>query len=200
MSVELKDEILVARAKEDDPRAFEELIRRYQQKAYAIAYRMCGDAEEARDLTQETFLRTFRELKTFKGKSSFYTWFYRILINVCLDERRRRQRWKRIFFPWKREQSDTDGSDEAFDDYPDMKEISNPDAVLNSRQLFQKVQKALMNLPDRQRMVFQLKVFEEMSIPEIAEAMNLAEGTVKSHLFRATSSLRNAFKERAAWE
>lgn len=195
MSVELKDEILVTRAKEDDPRAFEELIRRYRQKAYAVAYRMCGDAEEARDLTQETFLRTFRELKTFKGQSSFYTWFYRILVNVCIDERRRRQRWKRIFFPWKSGQKDAEHSDEAFDDYPDMKESADPDAVLSSRQLFQKVQKALINLPDRQRMVFQLKVFEEMSIPEIAEMMNLAEGTVKSHLFRATSFLRNALKE-----
>ncbi|OQX24443.1 MAG: hypothetical protein BWK80_20820 [Desulfobacteraceae bacterium IS3] len=195
MSVELKDEILVSRAKEDDQRAVEELIRRYQQKAYSIAYRMCGDAEEARDLTQEVFLRVFRELNTFKGKSSFYTWFYRILINACLDERRRRQRWKRIFFPWKREQSGTEDSDEAFDNYPDMKESSDPDAMLDRSQLTEKVQKTLMNLPDRQRMVFQLKVFEEMSIPEIAGVMNLAEGTVKSHLFRATCFLRNALKE-----
>jgi len=191
----LKDEILVSRAKEDDQRAVEELIRRYQQKAYSIAYRMCGDAEEARDLTQEVFLRVFRELNTFKGKSSFYTWFYRILINACLDERRRRQRWKRIFFPWKREQSGTEDSDESFDNYPDMKESSDPDAMLDRSQLTEKVQKTLMNLPDRQRMVFQLKVFEEMSIPEIAGVMNLAEGTVKSHLFRATCFLRNALKE-----
>ncbi len=188
----LKDEILVSRAKEDDQRAVEELIRRYQQRAYSIAYRMCGDAEEARDLTQEAFLRTFRELKHFKGKSSFYTWFYRILINACLDERRRRQRWRRIFFPWKR---NTEDSDEGFDNYPDMKENNDPDAVLTGRQLKQNVQKELMKLPDRQRMVFQLKVFEEMSIPEIAGVTGMAEGTVKSHLFRATAFLRKALKE-----
>ena len=74
------DEELVRRAKNDDPWAIEQLVLRYQQKVYAIAYQMlAGDAEEARDRTQDVFLQAFRNIKRFKGKSSFYTWLYRIV-------------------------------------------------------------------------------------------------------------------------
>ena len=98
----LNDEELVARAQAGDQRAIGELLDRYQQKAYAIAYNMCsGDSEEAQDLTQEAFLRAIRNIKKFRKNSSFYTWFYRIVVNTCLDGIRRRRKRERLFSFWR---------------------------------------------------------------------------------------------------
>ena len=134
-SMSLKDVELVARAQDGDQTAFEALVRQYQGKAYAIAYNMgSGDSEEARELTQEAFLRAFRSLKNFRGKSSFYTWFYRILINTCLDSRRRRSRWEGIFSFWRRDKREKASLDEINAEYPDPKEYSNPMAALSNKQ------------------------------------------------------------------
>jgi RNA polymerase sigma-70 factor (ECF subfamily) len=195
-SMSLKDVELVARAQDGDQTAFESLVRQYQGKAYAIAYNMCsGDSEEARELTQEAFLRAFRSLKKFRGKSSFYTWFYRILINTCLDSRRRRSRWDGIFSFWRRDNREKESLDEISAKYPDPGEYSNPMAALNNKQLAQEIRRALSSLPEKQRVVFQLKVLHGMRIREIAKIMGSAEGTVKSHLFRATLSMREALQE-----
>jgi len=195
-SMSLKDEELVARAQDGDQAAFESLVRQYQGKAYAIAYNMCsGDSEEAKELTQEAFLRAFRSLKKFRGKSSFYTWFYRILINTCLDSRRRRSRWDGIFSFWRRDNRKKESADEISEKYPDTGEYSNPMAALNNKQLAQEIRRALSSLPEKQRVVFQLKVLHGMRIREIAKIMGSAEGTVKSHLFRATLFMREALQE-----
>jgi RNA polymerase sigma-70 factor (ECF subfamily) len=192
----VRDEELVAQARKNDPRAIEEFVSRYQQKAYSIAYHMCaGDSEEAQDLTQEVFLRVFRNLRKFRGASSFYTWFYRIVVNTCLDGRRRRRRWERIFSPWRPGQNEEEPSKKVLEEQPDMYGDSNPLAVLSGKQLTLQIRKALMSLPERQRMAFQLKVFQGMSIREIAQVMGSAEGTVKSQLFRATHSLRTALQD-----
>jgi len=195
-SMSLKDVDLVARAQDGDQAAFEALVKQYQGKAYAIAYNMCsGDSEEAKELTQEAFLRAFRSLKNFRGKSSFYTWFYRILINTCLDSRRRRSRWEGIFSFWRRDKHEKASSDEISAQYPDPKEHSNPMDALSNKQLAQEIRQALASLPEKQRVVFQLKVLHGMRIREIAKIMGSAEGTVKSHLFRATHFMRKALQE-----
>jgi len=195
-SMSLKDVDLVARAQDGDQAAFEALVKQYQGKAYAIAYNMCsGDSEEAKELTQEAFLRAFRSLKNFRGKSSFYTWFYRILINTCLDSRRRRSRWEGIFSFWRRDKHEKASSDEISAQYPDPKEHSNPMDALSNKQLAQEIRQALASLPEKQRVVFQLKVLHGMRIREIAKIMGSAEGTVKSHLFRATHFMREALQE-----
>lgn len=191
----LRDNELVARARDGDHWASEELVRLYQQKAYAVAYSMCaGDSEEARDLTQEAFLRAFRNLRRFRGDSSFYTWFYRIVANTCLDSRRRRSRWNRIF-PFRRNVAvETKGSEDVSEEHPDTEEHSNPMTALSGKELSQEIETALAALPNKQRLAFQLKVLHGMNIREIAEIMQAAEGTVKSHLFRATQFLRQALK------
>jgi len=195
-SMSLKDTELVARAQGGDPSAFEALVRQYQGKAYAIAYSMCsGDREEARELTQEAFLRAFRSLKNFRRKSSFYTWFYRILINTCLDSRRRRSRWEGIFSFWRRDKHEKALSGEIDAEYSDPRKHSNPMAALNNKQLSQEIRQAMASLPEKQRVVFKLKVLHGMRIREIAEIMGSAEGTVKSHLFRATHFMREALQE-----
>lgn len=189
------DEELVMRAKNDDPWAIEQLVLRYQQKIYAIAYQMlAGDAEEARDRTQDVFLRAFRSIKRFKGKSSFYTWLYRIAINTCIDARRRQNRWKKIFFPWRFDKNKDEAPDNSLEEIADANPNSDPLATASGRQLEDDVKSAVNKLPQRQRTIFQLKVFQEMSIAEIAEALELAEGTVKTHLFRATRTVQKQLK------
>lgn len=187
---------LVQRLKNGDRQASEQLIRRYQDKAFATAFRMMsGDREEALDLTQEAFLTALRNIDKFEGKSSFYTWFYRILVNTCLDALRRRKRRNRFFFTRRREPETTREPSDFLDNVADGKESANPVSMLDARELQRDIAEAMKNLSDRQRMIFELKVFEEMRIPEIAHTMSLAEGTVKSHLFRATRIMRDALAD-----
>ncbi|MCG6905722.1 MAG: sigma-70 family RNA polymerase sigma factor [Desulfobacteraceae bacterium] len=186
------DEALAVRACADDSRATDELVRRYQEKVYHIAYGMCdGDPEEARDLSQEAFLKAFRSLPGFKGEARFYTWFYRIVVNTCLDARRRRQRWRRLLhFGGRRGEEEPTGGDPAENAACDT--CSDPLQSLSDREMRRDLKAALKTLPPKQRLVFQLKIQEEMSLRDIARIMGAAEGTVKSHLFRATRALRVA--------
>ncbi|MEW6668593.1 MAG: RNA polymerase sigma factor [Thermodesulfobacteriota bacterium] len=190
----LDERDLIALAVKEDPAAMEELIRRFHQKAFAIAYRHCsGDVEEARDLTQEAFLHVFRNLKKFEARASFYTWLYRIVVNTCRDAKRRERR-RRWLIPFSRV---------GKEDEKQVVEVSQgqgdpagqepgPLESLSWRELRSRVQDSLAGLSEQQRMVFELKVFEERSIPEIARILGNAEGTVKSHLFRATQHVRKA--------
>jgi len=190
------DEALVARALEGDRSAAGELVGRYHKKVYGIAYHLCsGNAEEARDLTQEAFLRAFANLGSFRGRSSFYTWFYRILVNTCRDGRRRVRRWKRRFAFWRSAPEDASAGQSAPENHPDPAEQADPAAVLTRKELHERLRKAMLALPRKQRTAFQLKVFHGMTIHEIAEVMTAAEGTVKSHLFRATQRLREALSD-----
>lgn len=192
----LSDEELVIRAQKDDTWATEELVHRYRQKAYAIAYHTCfGDREEAQDLTQEAFLKVFKNLKKFRGKSSFYTWFYRIVVNACIDGMRRRRRRESLFSLRRWGEHRGESSQEGMEGHPEMEEALNPMEVLSGKQMAEKAQEALQSLSEKQRVVFQLKVLHEMRIPEISKVMKMAEGTVKSHLFRATQVLRDALKD-----
>jgi RNA polymerase sigma-70 factor (ECF subfamily) len=190
------DALLVERLKNGDRQASEELIQRYQEKAFAVAFRMLsGDREEALDLTQDAFLTALRKIDGFKGKSSFYTWFYRILINTCLDFLRRRKRWRRLLYFRRPNSKDTREPSETLAEVASSAPSANPGAAVDARELQRDVRGAMELLSDRQRMVFNLKVFEEMRIAEIAGTMGLAEGTVKSHLFRATRIMRDALAD-----
>jgi RNA polymerase sigma-70 factor (ECF subfamily) len=190
------DEALVDRARRDDRWAIEQLIGRYQQKVFRVAYQMCyADEEAAKDRVQEAFFRAFRNIKRFKGNSSFYTWLYRIVVNTCIDAQRRRKRRRQTFIPWRFGKTTNEESNTSLEDYPDSEENSNPLARLTGQQLEIDVKKALKSLSEKQRVAFQLKVFQEMSISEIAEIMDLAEGTVKTHLFRATQFIQNQLRQ-----
>ena len=195
----VKDEELVARAQKKDREAAEELVIRYQQKAYAIAYHICsGNTEEAKDLTQEAFVKIIKNIKKFRGRSSFYTWFYRIVVNTCLDGIRRRRRQERVFSLWRWGRQQEEQSKDVLEDQPDLSKDTDPLTIASGRELTEKIQNTLKLLTEKQRLVFQLKVLNEMSIREIAQVMALSEGTVKSHLFRATHVMRDVLKDWAA--
>jgi RNA polymerase sigma-70 factor (ECF subfamily) len=186
-SVNPSDDALVSSARHGDRRAFEELVERHKRRAYHIAFDFVRDREEAKDLSQEAFLKAFTNLKNFDGRSSFYTWFYRILVNLCLDYKRRQKRAP---------QSDFDESVEnKLEPSHDPAKPRSPDQQVLARQLSEKVGEALDALPARQRTAFVLKNHQGLSIREIAELMETAEGTVKVHLHRAVSALRERLAE-----
>jgi len=182
---------LVRRARENDPEAVDQLVRRYQKKVYQIAYQMSGsDPEEARDCTQEALIQVFRNLGRFEGRSRFSTWLYRVVVNTCLDARRRRRRWLRMIFTRRPGIQDDADADTILDNLPAPEDGMDPVSNVSGEELKNDVADALRRLSEKQRTVFQLKVFQEMTIPEIAAVTGMAEGTVKSHLFRATQSVR----------
>jgi len=176
----LGDEELVARAQEGEREAFEVLVERYKVKAYHIAFDYIRDREEAKDLSQEAFLRAFSHLRTFDMRSSFYTWFYRILVNLCVDycRHRRRVNWVPLGDPEKRLENQ-DGTD-----------ASSPGALALAEETSRKLGAALDMLPPRQRTAFLLRNHEGLSIREIAQVMKTREGTVKAQLHRSIITLR----------
>ncbi len=187
------DALLVDRARRGDPGAAEQLIRRYQNRVHRIVFPLCGfDAEEARDVVQDVFLQVFRSLPAFEGRSRFSTWLYRIAVNAAHDARRRRRRWRDFFFRGRRggEKDDADELEDPMAAAMAPPEETDPVFRIAAGELEREVRRAVGRLSRHQRTVFTLKVFQEMSLSEIAELTGMAEGTVKSHLFRATRSLR----------
>ena len=183
----LADEELVASARKGDRRAFEELVERHKRRAYHIAFDFARDREDAKDLSQEAFLKAFTNLKHFDGRSSFYTWFYRILVNLCLDYKRRQKRAPANNFDEALEKDIEPSHDPA--------RPRSPDQEVFAGQISRKVGEALEALPARQRTAFVLKNHQGLSIKEIAELMETAEGTVKVHLHRAVATLRQRLAE-----
>ena len=183
------DEELVTSAQRGERQAFEVLVDRYKQKAYRIAFDFTRDREEAKDLSQEAFLQAFSHLKGFDRRASFYTWFYRILVNLCLDYRRRRGRisWESL--------------DERTEKGNGLDKIANlapsPDQQAMGEELSRRIGAALATLPPKQRAVFLLKNHQGLSISEIATVMKAAEGTIKAHLHRAVMALRQRLTELA---
>ena len=186
---------LIRRARENDPGAVDQLIRRYQKKVYSIAYQMSGaDPEDARDCAQEALIQVFRNLGRFEGRSRFSTWLYRVVVNTCLDARRRRRRWLQMIFTRRSDHRDEVDAEAVLDNLPAPEDGTDPVGNVSGEELKRDVTEALRRLSEKQRTVFQLKVFQEMSIPEIAAATGMAEGTIKSHLFRATQSVRDQLR------
>ena len=188
------NEIIIA-CQAGDKEMYRVLVDKYKNRAYYAALMYTHNRDDALDLSQEAFYRAYKALSSFDTTRNFYTWFYRILVNTCLDSRRRRSRWEKVFSFWRGGRSEKASSDEMNMEYPDPKEYTNPVTALNNKQLSAEIKAALASLPEKQRVVFQLKVLHGMRIREIAQIMGSAEGTVKSHLFRATQFMRDALRE-----
>jgi RNA polymerase sigma-70 factor, ECF subfamily len=153
---------LIRRARENDPGAVDQLIRRYQKKVYSIAYQMSGsDPEDARDCAQEALMQVFRNLGRFEGRSRFSTWLYRVVVNTCLDARRRRRRWLQMIFTRRPDQRDEADAGTDLDNFPAPEEGTDPVASVSGEELKRDVTDALRRLSEKQRTVFQLKVFRD---------------------------------------
>jgi len=184
---------LIEAAKNGDADAFGVLVERYMPRALAFARQMIGNPADAEDIVQDAFVKAFRKLDSFRGGSEFYTWFYRLLANGCLDHLRRRGLVRRIF---RFSSPAPDGGEDIdpLEHAPDTHPASSPLAGYESKEAAAAIRKALAALPERQRAVFLLRHNEDMKTSEVAEVLGISEGAVKSHLARAVAGLRKSLK------
>ena len=173
----------VHRAQKGDLRAYEHLVQRVERKAYGLAFSLMGNRQDAEDMLQESFFQAFQALQKFRGESSFQTWFYRILINRCRSEKRKKV-WARW---WTREEGNEEkGMEERF-----VVETTPRDNASLS-ELSKKIEEAIQTLPFKQRLVFTMKAVEGMKLREIGEVLHLRIGTVKAHFFQATQKVQRS--------
>lgn len=181
----MTDQELVAAAQQGDQAAFGALVEKYQAMAYSLALRMLGDSEDAADAVQEAFLNAWRALGSFQGQSAFSTWLYRLTSNACIDFLRRAKRRAAVSMTVSDE--DEDAPHET--DIPD--ERWSPERELERSETHRAIQAGLAALSPEHRQVLVLRELEGLSYQEIAQALGLEEGTVKSRIARARLALRD---------
>lgn len=187
----MTEQELVALAKQGDQDAFAHLVQTNQNKIYSLALRMTGNPEDGADLAQEAFLKAWRSLPSFQEESSFSTWLYKLTSNLCIDFLRKEKRRKAAVTT-----VSLDGDDE--EDAPPMEVADHrftPETEVERRELRAAMSRALHSLSDEHRQILILREVEGLSYTEIAEALELEEGTVKSRIARARISLRNILQK-----
>lgn len=167
---------------EGDADAFGAIVDEYQKNVYNLALRMTGNPEDAQDMSQEAFIKAFNSLASFRGDSKLSVWLYRIVSNVCLDFLRSRKRRQTVSL----NMDDGEGGSSELE-IPDLSAM--PEEELNRRLTREAVRKGLLSLPEDQREILLLREIEGLSYDEIAQALELEAGTVKSRIFRARKRL-----------
>jgi len=180
------DEELVARSQGGDLDSFNQLVLRWERPIYALAYRVIGREEDARDVAQETFLRAFRALKGFKGQAKFSSWLYRIALNLCRDWMRRERRTPVAQAPEGVDIIELAGEATLSESLDDR---------LARHQIGRVVGKAMALLPEEQRNAIILKEYHGLTFQEIAELLDCPLSTVKTRLYQGLSVLRRQLHE-----
>jgi RNA polymerase sigma-70 factor (ECF subfamily) len=175
------DEDLVARSRGGDLDSFNQLILRWERPIYALAYRVIGREEDARDVVQETFLRAFRALPGFKGQAKFSSWLYRIALNLCRDWIRRRRRSPLVELP-----EGVDPVELAAETGP----VESIEDLASRKELSEAVAEAMSLLPEEQRTAIILKEYHGMTFQEIADLQGCPLSTVKTRLYQGLAVLR----------
>ena len=184
MARDISDEALCRRVGAGDEAAFDVLVERHQGRAYRLAWSLLRNAEDARDVSQEAFLRLYRTAGSFRGDARFSTWFYRILVNLCLDHRRRSRWWPRLLM----RPDDSGSPDTLLERQPSP--AGDPTASLGREQTMTALWAAVDRLSPHQRAAILLHVQEELPTSQIAEILKCSEATVRVHLHRAVTALR----------
>jgi RNA polymerase sigma-70 factor, ECF subfamily len=181
----IDETLLIREVKAGKVESFDYFVHRYQRRITRLAFRFLRDAGEADCAAQESFLRAYQNLKDFREGSTFETWLTRICINWCKDRLKRR----RLVLYFHQAPAADDTGEETGPRSPATNDPS-PERRAVSREIRERLRQAMESLSPRQKSVFVLKHFEELSIPEIAGLTGLDSGTVKSHLFRAAHKIR----------
>ena len=180
------DEELVARSKTGDTESFNQLVKRWERPIFALAYRTLGREEDARDVTQETFLRAFRALGGFKGDAKFSSWLYRIALNLCRDWIRKDRRAPMVAVP--------DGV-EVEQLAVDRQPVQSVEDLAARAELGRVVAKAMERLPAEQRQAIILKEYHGLTFQEIADLMKCPLSTVKTRVYQGLLTLRTQLGE-----
>lgn len=175
----MEENDLIQRASGGDPQAFNTLLGQYESRIYAVAVRTCGNAEDAKDCLQETMLRIYKSISGFKGQSSFSTWVYRIAMNTCLDELRKRK-------------SRPSASLDALVDegWSPSSQDEGPERHAIRRERRAALMRIIGELPEDMRAAVVLRDIQNLSYEEIAEALDVNVGTIKSRISRGREKLR----------
>ncbi len=180
---------LVRRCQAGDNAAFEQLVVRYQRKVYTIALGMVRSPDDAMDIAQETFIKVHRYVANFQGSSSFYTWLYRIIVNLCIDHLRRRNRFASTEIDERTmDKAELDGGGLLLSSNLG----SNPAKSIGRRELAEQIQYAVDRLPPYHRAVILMREVEGMSYSEMAKAMRVSKGTIMSRLHHARQKMQRA--------
>ncbi|MCX8014995.1 MAG: RNA polymerase sigma factor [candidate division WOR-3 bacterium] len=187
---QLSDFELVAEFKNGNDWAFDELVKRYQTRIYQLAFRMVGNSEDAWELAQDTFIRAYNAVFKFKKKSSFYTWLYRICVNLCLSFIKKKQKQKSTI------------SFETLQDEKGMLEMMSqqntmqtPTTQIRQQKLLEAITNAINQLPMQQRLVFMMRQYDDMKNEEIAEVLKISPGGVKANYHQAILKLKEMLKD-----
>jgi RNA polymerase sigma-70 factor (ECF subfamily) len=183
----MSDEELVARSRGGDLDSFNQLVLRWERPIYALAYRVIGREEDARDVTQETFLRAFRALSGFKGQAKFSSWLYRITLNLCRDWIRKERRTPVTPTPEGVDLVELAGEATPSESIEDL---------VSRKQLSEAVAKAMALLPEEQRTAIILKEYHGLTFQEIADLLDCPLSTVKTRLYQGLTVLRRHLHER----
>ena len=184
----MTDQELAARARAGDQDAFERLVLDNQNKVYSLAVRLVGDREEAADLAQEAFLKAWQNLSSFQGESSFSTWLYRLASNACIDFLRKGKRRQSLSMTVSLDDEEAGWAEPA-----DWEQ--DPHRMLEQSERGRALARGLERLPEYQRRPLVLRELSGLSYQEIAQALDLDLGTVKSRIARARLALRKILLE-----
>ena len=183
LGMQRTDEELVALSTAGDPESFDQLVVRWERPIYALAYRVLGREEDARDVCQETFLRAFRALKGFKGQAKFSSWLYRIALNLCRDWIRRERRAS-LVTPLDTEPAAADGPGGSVEDQAIRRDLGRV------------ITRAMSALSEEQRTTIVLKEYHGLTFQEIADLQGCPLSTVKTRLYQGLSVLRGQLQRR----
>ncbi|MBS1687621.1 MAG: RNA polymerase sigma factor [Bacteroidetes bacterium] len=170
------DTELIKRILAGEKRLFEQIIRRYNQRLFRIGMAVLNDDMEAEDAMQTAYINAYEHLKNFENRSSFETWLIRIMLNECLAQKRKKQRFG----------TEAEGAAE------NIKTMTSPDKILMNKELSGVLEQAIAQLPEKYRMVFVLREIEQMSVKATGEALSIEEPNVKVRLNRAKTMLRES--------
>ena len=180
----VEEMVLVKRARQGDMEAYDDLVRRYQERIYATIYHMTSNHEDANDLAQEAFIKAFHALKSFKGGSSFYTWVYRIAVNKTINFLKQRRHKAQMSL------DDLDFNAEHDPDLVALISDRTPRREIHLAELQEKLNIAMQKLSEPHRLVVTLHDVQGLSHEEIAKIMDCNIGTVRSRLFYARQQLQ----------
>lgn len=189
------DAALVREAQAGNRSAFEELVHRYDRDVLRLALNLMKRTEDARDVYQEAFLKVYRNLHRFRFECSFYTWLYRIVTNVCLDQLRRRQARPEDQAPELHPARYDDAGTDFFERQREHRPTLDPERHLLGQEIKKRLARAMERLSPRERIVFEMKHYQGLKLRAIGDALGTSEETVKNSLFRATRKLRNELGE-----
>jgi RNA polymerase sigma-70 factor (ECF subfamily) len=188
------DAALIARAQAGDTTAFEALVHRYDRDVLRLVYRIVQNPDITRDLYQEAFLKVYRNIGRFRLDSSFYTWLYRVVTNVCLDHlRRRRSRPEEQAPAIHLNESDHSQTADFFENQQDAS--VDPEQRVLGEEIGSRIRNAMKCLSPRERMIFAMKHSQGMKLKAIGDVLGTSEESVKNSLFRATRKLREQLQD-----